>query len=408
MEAVCSADLAIDVLDGLESLLNKNLLRHEEGPEGEPRFVMLETIHEFAREQLDTLGETANQRKRHAEYFTLLAERAEPYTRGGRHQMRWLHRLAADHENLRTAYAWSHEDGDVELALRLVGALGYFWWRQGLYAEGQQWTTQAMDESADAPDEVRANVLFAAGIVIHYLNKPDDAKQVHRKALALYREMGSQRDIGWILAIQSYQSIGRRDEYEQAVSLAEEGLALLLKINDRPGVAHVFNILGELARVQGELAQAKQAYKKSLEIAREIGDRMRESFLLINLGFIAQNEGDPAEAQVLVKQSLTIALEIGHTVLTADKFSALAGTAAALNDPKRAARLYGSADRLYESFGHTPQAADISEFERDKSMARKQLGAKAFEDAWSEGWAMSLEEGIAYALGDDAQEESTD
>ena len=204
----------------------------------------------------------------------------------------------------------------------------------------------------------------------------------------------------------SYSSIGRRDEYEQAISLAEEGLALLLEINDQPGVAHAFNVLGELARLQGDLSRAKEAYIKCLDIYREIGDRMRETFQLINLAFIAQNEGNHAEAQVLVQQSITIGLEIGHIVLTADKFSALAGTAAAQNDPKRAARLYGAADRLYETGGFIPQAADIVEFERDKSMVREQLNAEAYKVAWSKGWEMSLEEGIAYALGDEQEQQA--
>jgi predicted ATPase/DNA-binding CsgD family transcriptional regulator len=408
VEAICSDDLAIDILDGLESLLNKNLLRLDVGPEGEPRFVMLETIHEFARNQLETFGETEVLRSRHAEYFTRLVEHAEPHTRGGGDQMRWLHRLEADHENLRTAYAWSNTGGDVELAYRLVGALGYFWWRQGWYAEGKQWTTRAMDESADATASIRASVLNARSIVHHYLNELDQAKRTYRKALALYREMKSQRNIGWTLAHLSYQSLGRRDEYEQAVSLAEDGLTLLLEINDQPGVAFAFNILGELARVQGDFARAKDAYIKCLEIAREIGDRMRESFQLINLAFIAQNDGDPEGAQVLVQQSLTIGLEIGHIVLTADKFSALAGTAVALNDPKRAACLYGAADRLYERRGYIPQAADLPEFERDKSTVREQLGEETFEEQWSLGWAMALEEAIAFALGDDKHNQEVD
>ena len=406
VEAVCVADLSIDVLDGLESLLNKNLLHLEEGPEGEPRFVMLETIHEFARDQLDNMGETAQVRSRHAEFFTRLAERADPYTRGGPDQMRWLRRLEAEHDNLRTAYAWSNPDEELDLALRLVGALGFFWWRLGLYAEGLQWTTWAMDKSADAPTPIRANILHAASIVHHYLNEHDDAKQMFLRALALYRELKSQHDIGWTLAHMSYSSIGRRDEYEQAISLAEEGLALLLEINDQPGVAHAFNVLGELARLQGDLSRAKEAYIKCLDIYREIGDRMRETFQLINLAFIAQNEGNHAEAQVLVQQSITIGLEIGHIVLTADKFSALAGTAAAQNDPKRAARLYGAADRLYETGGFIPQAADIVEFERDKSMVREQLNAEAYKVAWSKGWEMSLEEGIAYALGDEQEQQA--
>ncbi len=85
VEAVCAHDLPIGVLDGLESLLNKNLLRQEHGPEGEPRFTLLETIHEYALERLQDSGEAEDMLRRHAEYFTALAERAELYSSGGRH-----------------------------------------------------------------------------------------------------------------------------------------------------------------------------------------------------------------------------------------------------------------------------------------------------------------------------------
>src|SRR3712207_2332392 len=111
----------MDTLEGVSSLLDKSLLRQEEGPEGEPRFVMLETIHEYARERLEASSEAEDVRRLHAEYFLALAEAAEPELSGA-DQLACLERLEAEHDNFRAALSWSLEKAP-ETALRLAGAL---------------------------------------------------------------------------------------------------------------------------------------------------------------------------------------------------------------------------------------------------------------------------------------------
>jgi len=112
IEAICDAegDLPVDTFEGVSSLLDKSLLRQEEGPEGEPRFVMLETIHEFAREKLEESGEAEQIRRSHAEYFLALAEQAEPRLRGAT-QLEWLERLEAEHEAIRRGSGPEPGDG---------------------------------------------------------------------------------------------------------------------------------------------------------------------------------------------------------------------------------------------------------------------------------------------------------
>ncbi len=124
-EAVCGGgDLDVDVLARLGSLVENSLLRQEEELDGEPRFMMLETIHEYARERLEERGEAHTLRRQHAEYYLELAELAEPRLWGGSEQRGWLERLEADHENLRAALTWFLKTGSPELGLRLAGALG--------------------------------------------------------------------------------------------------------------------------------------------------------------------------------------------------------------------------------------------------------------------------------------------
>src|SRR5919202_2904999 len=126
IEAICDAegDLPVDAFDGVSSLLDKSLLRQEEGPGGEPRFVMLETIHEYAREKLQESKEAEEIKRVHAEYFLSLAEEAYPELKGA-NQLQWLEKLEVENENMRAALTWTLERKEAEVALRMGGAL---WW----------------------------------------------------------------------------------------------------------------------------------------------------------------------------------------------------------------------------------------------------------------------------------------
>src|ERR687894_2385677 len=145
IEAICDTegDLPIEAFEGVSSLVDKSLLRQEEGPNGEPRFVMLETVHEFAREKLGQSAETQEIKRVHAEYFLTLIEVAHPELKGP-DQLEWLERLEAEHDNMRAALSWASERKEVEVALRLGGSLWWFWWMRGYYSEGRRWLQEAL------------------------------------------------------------------------------------------------------------------------------------------------------------------------------------------------------------------------------------------------------------------------
>src|SRR3712207_7543690 len=124
----------MDVFEGASSLLDKSLLRQEEGAVGEQRFVMLETIHEFANLMLEESGEVEAVRRAHAEYFLALAEEAEPMLWGAE-DAAWLDRLEREHDNMRAALSWAIDQEEGELALRVGAALRWFWYMEGYYSE---------------------------------------------------------------------------------------------------------------------------------------------------------------------------------------------------------------------------------------------------------------------------------
>ena len=190
-EAVCGAHGGheIDVLDGLDSLSQKSLLRPEEGSEGWTRFTMLETIREYALERLDASGEADSLRQAHARFFLDLAEAAEPQLTGP-DQVLWLDRLGTEHDNLRAALGWLERSSEREPWLRLSGALWRFWWVRGHMTEGRGWLARALAETDGLPPAVRAKSLSGAGILAESQGDYVQAKALHEESLALARQSG--------------------------------------------------------------------------------------------------------------------------------------------------------------------------------------------------------------------------
>jgi predicted ATPase len=131
IEAVCDPEGELEVMEVAESLLEANLLAREDGPGGEPRFVMLETVHEYAREKLEQSGEAGLIKRAHAEYFLALAEEAEPHLVEASEQTKRLERLEVEHDNVRAALSWALGGADPALGLRLAGSLWVFWYGHG-------------------------------------------------------------------------------------------------------------------------------------------------------------------------------------------------------------------------------------------------------------------------------------
>ncbi|CAA9576383.1 MAG: Transcriptional regulator, AfsR family, partial [uncultured Thermomicrobiales bacterium] len=162
-EAVADLGGELDALGGLEGLAEDSLLRPAEGPGGEPRFTMLATVREFAREQLEASGEAAVAHGRHAAFFTVLAESAAPELTGP-DQGAWLARLEAEHDNLRAALVWA-EGHEPESCLRLAGALWRFWYARGHLAEGLRRLEAAVARADGRPADACARALLGAGVL---------------------------------------------------------------------------------------------------------------------------------------------------------------------------------------------------------------------------------------------------
>jgi len=393
IEAVCQPDLPVDVFDGLTALVDKNLIQSKQMPDGEPRFVMLETIHEYARERLAESGEAQLIRKRYAEYFVELAERAEPELRRAEHH-RWSQVLERELNNLRAVLAWSLNEGELTLGLRLAGALALFWWAYGYHVEGQYWTRRLLKRLDEAPVTYHAKFLFSAGTMAFFYDL-DAAKWLLMRTVALSEELGDKHLTGFALVFLSYTMLGKRDE---DLATAQRALALFRELDHKPGVAQALNNVGVITAEMGDDDRARQAYEECLAVCQETGETRRITLMLYNLSFLAQHKGDHERAWNTACQSLDLAVKMNNQLLIAVALAVSAGPLAMLGQPQHAARLLGASEAALEGMGALHQPVDRRETDRIIASVRAQLYEDTFQTAWAAGRSMTLEHAVAHAI----------
>ncbi|HEX2184684.1 MAG TPA: tetratricopeptide repeat protein, partial [Chloroflexota bacterium] len=431
-EAVCNTieDPSADMLDGLTSLIDKSLLRQEEGVGGEPRFAMLETIREYALEQLAASEESEEIQNAHAAYYLALAEEAEPELNSAA-QRAWLNRLEAEHPNLQAVLHRLLERGDRETALRLGGALWRFWLSQGHLSEGRRWLEEALAGGGSASASVLAKALNGAGVLAHYQSDYGRAAELCGESLQLSRRLEDKRHIAsaldglalvartggryaaargmyeesreifrelgdeWGVAHSLHYegiSVWQQGKHAEARPLLEESLKLYRELGDRQGIAGVLHLL----RVaQDDYATARALCEESLNICREIGDKRGMARGLIGLGEVALEQGDHATARAAYNESVAIFKELGDKWFLAVSLDGLAGAISAEGRPAVAARLLGTAEALFEAIGAPLPPYCHPAHERTLAAVRSRLDRENLAAAWAEGRSMTPEQAVA-------------
>jgi tetratricopeptide (TPR) repeat protein len=357
---------------------------------------MLETIREYARERLTAGGDAERMRERHRDYFLALAEEAEPKLIGAE-QAEWLQRLEDEHENLLAGLNWSLVEAGVGGGLRLCAALQRFWWTRGHLAEGREWCVRVLGKAgAEERTGERAKVLNAAGVLAFYQGDLPAARARHEESLAIRRQLGDRRGVA-----ESLSNLGTaariQGDIASARGLHEESLAIRRELGSRGSIARSLNNLGNVALDQGDYPAARALYEESLTITRELGDRWSIANSLDNLGDVAYAQGDYSAARALHQESLVMLRELGDPKAIANSLEGLAGLVAALGRYVRAARIWGAAERLREEIGSPQPPNERPPYDRRVAAARAGDDA-AFDRAWHEGRALTLEQAIELAL----------
>ncbi len=438
IEAICDAegDLPVDALDGVSSLLDKSLLRREEGPEDEPRFVMLETIHEYAREKLQQSGEAEEIGRAHAQYFLALAEEAAPELTGP-DQVPWTDRLEAEHDNLRAALSWSLEAGDSEAALRIGGALWRFWGVRGHFSEGRRWLSTSLARGEAAPSSVRARALLAVGDLARRQGDYTRAEDLEA-SLSLYREAEDTRGEVYALCFLGWIALDRSD-LERAEGLLEESLALSREAGTARDVSVVLNALAVLEVYRGDYAHANALQEESLSLAREAGDIRSVANYTVNLGWTAAITGKYERAETFLHEAQDLFWELGDRNMAAlcDRLfgfvalsrndldraqilsvkairglqelaeapgidfalDVLAGVAALRGEIGKAAQLWGAAMATREANNIPWLPEERAMIEPHIDAARTRLDEAVWREEWEKGRSMTLDQAVGYALG---------
>jgi len=439
VEAVCDAkaDLDLDLLDGMASMVDKSLVQQVAQPNGESRFTMLETIREYAHEKVEASREEAATKRAHAAYCLVLAEEGA-IEQGETVGSEWLENFVREHDNFRAALDYLIETDDADWGLRLGAALFRFWERLEYLSEGRDWLGKLLKlPAAAAPTRARARALFAAGILTveqgDYLQAEaliGESRALSRKLgdkqgvavclnaiavsardrgdlalasslseenLELWREIGDSKAIA--RALSNLASVTKlQGDFARARSLYDECQSLFQQIGDRTGVAWSINYKGDVARDEGDSASARSLYEQALSLFRELGDRWGVAGTLADLGNLAREQHDCAAAHALYRESLKVFQELEHKRGIARLLECFACSASIQFQAERSLRLAGAAAALRQNIGVPLTPVEQAKLEAHLGPARYALANTSGATAWLEGWGMPLEKAIEKAI----------
>jgi predicted ATPase/DNA-binding CsgD family transcriptional regulator len=396
-----SGDPGNDPFEGVAALVDKSLLRQGAGLGGEPRFFMLETVREFALEQLAGSGEEATIRACHAAWCLALTEVAgrdieAGGAQAGRAQAAWLARLDAELDNLRAALAWFGVAGEPINVLRLLPPIYRYWAVRPYHAEVRRGLGSALRAAHDAPAAVRVAALYVAAATTCFLGDGPAAIPYAEEGLALAQELGDPFALG-----RAHYGVGMAWAFSgdeaRATTHYEQAVSLLRTTGATSWEALALGELGDSHLMTGDVATAVLLLDEALALYRRIEFPLGIALALGERGHAARMQGDQVLAARLFAESIAVAAEIGFGRILNGAVAGLAGVALALGQPKRAVRLLGAVEAEGEtsSVGRIAHAAHT---ERITAEARAALAEPAFAAAWDEGRALPFADAVADAL----------
>ncbi len=441
--AVCFADgeLPLDLLDGVASLTNKSLLLQSEGPGGEPRFAMLETVRAYALEQLALHREDEAAQQRHSSYYARFSIAAnEELVRAD--APRWRAWVAAELDNLRVAFDWALHHQRYESALEIAAGVWRFHDMFGLLREALERLELALAYREQASLQVQSMALRATGTLAISLGDYPRARHWLETAVQVGWRLNDPRalqpnlnNLGYALLRQGLLSdarvhlevslsLARRaddptvakfslgmlaslhlrgGDYAQAQVCAEESLQINRNRQDPEGTANGLRVLAEIVSRQGDAVSARQLAEEAMALYRALGHQLGLGLNHVLLGDIAYLEGDHSGALTHYRQCLTLWRDRGNAVDSAAVLAKVALALSQLEDPARGAALLGAAAAIRERASVTLAPTEQADDDETLRACRAALGEAGLNTALATGRLLSLEEAIGLALqaGDD-------
>jgi non-specific serine/threonine protein kinase len=395
-EAVASEGGIFDVFGGMASLIDKSLLRQEDGAAGEPRFRMLETVREYGQERLEASGEADVIRRRLADWCLSLAEEAQPDVPGKTLAPHWVVRLHEELPNLRAAVTWMLDQGKAKHVLRLLAATEDYWTQRHSSNVGlQRWLESALSAAPDAPaiDRALAHWLLA---LMNGVRGYGEQAHVHAEQALIAAQLAEDPHL---LGLTQY-AVGMawefRGDLDQAASAYKEAIPLLRAAESEASAWYVQAELADKLVLQGDLEAGVPMLDEALIRLRQVSSEWFIVAVVAERGQAALLQGDLPGAARWFTETIDLAGPIQHMRTLLSAVTGLAGVALALGQAERAARLLGAVEAAQEDL----DGAQISLAHFAKRITAETcnaLDAPTFERALAVGRLLTLADAVSEA-----------
>jgi len=381
---VCSADL-----DGLQSLVDKSLLRETE----DGRFFMLETIREYALERFELSHDHEEIRRRHAD--RALKRAKSPLDRNLR--LEWHAAIERDYPDFRGALTWLREIGDHQSLLQLASRLGSYWDARLQLAEGRLWLEEALEASLEVTPE-RGRALATLGHIRWRQGDLPAARSSIAMAEAAARDLGDE-----VLLADAHSYRGGLESMAGNLKAAraeyEKATALHRARSDTALVAVMEHDLGLISVTEKDYPRARRHFEESFRLARESGVDWYAAGVLASLGYLELEEGNLERANSAVKEGLRLALDLGVVdTSTAHDLYTLAAVTMLRGEPPAACVLVGASDAAFDLAGVAREPTAERAREETLRQAEARMGGEAMERAYARGSALTVVEAVEYAV----------
>lgn len=403
-EAVCSAssdDSVIDVTSAMTSLLDKSLITRTDRPDGVTAFAMLESIREFAAEQLDAHGEETEMCRRHKEFYASLALHAERGIGTSDEDMWWIW-LGYEHGNLRAALEHSLKSGDAASALWLAAAVGWYWYTRGYIGEGHAVVTETITATAggagDAqpPADAMAAALLVAGILAWSHRDLDTAADRLRMSRELSERSGDVRR-GAIASAFAGHVARDAGAYDEAVGHHERARDIFEQAGNERGIAWAHFDLGLVAWRRGDLDAAAELFGISLLRFRDVGYEWAVAWSSWALAGVQVGHGDCRTAAPLAAEALETFDKVADRRGVAQSLEVVAQIAVDQGRSETAGRLLGAAGAMRRSLAVPGMTTELDARERTEKAVHRSLGRDRAERAFTAGRSLPYSGVVALA-----------
>ncbi len=395
VEAVCGGDPLEprEIVGVLQRIVTKSLVMVREERE-QVRYVMLETLRDFARERLVASGQVGSVRRSHLDHYLALAANSAR-DEGGPTEAPWIERLERDYDNFIAGLDWARSN-DIEACLRLCGGLTWFWLVRGRFSEGRQRIADALVDGAELT-AARADALRCVGRLALPQRDYAAAIAATESSLAISRRLNDRQQIGRCLNNLAVFAM-HQDAFEEASQYYEESLAVFREIGNQSALAILLGNFGVLQSENGALEEGRRLLEETIEIHHNLQNGGPEATFRAELAVNYLCRGDREAAQTCALEGVRLASALGDRTTVALCLEALAWLAAESGHAETALRLTGAVRQLRRVLDVLPSPVSQKREARWLAPIRLRMPERA-EGLEREGELLAIDDAFALAEG---------